>query len=134
MSRGGSGDVSGADTPGRIASSRPGAAGQDFWRWRRAGPIYLRHRLIVGVLAGAGLLSILRFADYVKGGQYGHGKKAEQEATHNPFAGLKAIDYRGVFLFEDGRGENPDEWTPEKIREKGAAIASDKGPEGDFDD
>jgi len=27
------------------------------------------------------------------------------------FAGLKAIDYRGVFLFEDGRGENPDEWT-----------------------
>ena len=27
------------------------------------------------------------------------------------FAGLKAIDYPGVFLFEDGRGENPDEWT-----------------------
>jgi len=27
------------------------------------------------------------------------------------FAGLKAIDYRGVFLFEDGRGENPEEWT-----------------------
>jgi len=26
------------------------------------------------------------------------------------FAGLKAIDYHGVFLFEDGRGENPDEW------------------------
>ena len=27
------------------------------------------------------------------------------------FAGLKAIDYRGAFLFEDGRGENPEEWT-----------------------
>jgi sugar phosphate isomerase/epimerase len=26
------------------------------------------------------------------------------------FAGLRAVDYRGVFLFEDGRGENPDEW------------------------
>ncbi len=26
------------------------------------------------------------------------------------FAGLRAIDYGGVFLFEDGRGENPDEW------------------------
>jgi len=26
------------------------------------------------------------------------------------FAGLKAIDYRGIFLFEDGRGENPEEW------------------------
>ena len=26
------------------------------------------------------------------------------------FAGLKAIDYRGTFLFEDGRGENPEEW------------------------
>ena len=27
------------------------------------------------------------------------------------FAGLEAIDYRGIFLFEDGRGENPEEWT-----------------------
>ncbi|MFC1635253.1 sugar phosphate isomerase/epimerase family protein [Planctomycetota bacterium] len=27
------------------------------------------------------------------------------------FAALKAIDYRGVFLFEDGRGEQPEEWT-----------------------
>jgi sugar phosphate isomerase/epimerase len=27
------------------------------------------------------------------------------------FAGLKAIDYPGVLLFEDGCGENPDEWT-----------------------
>ena len=27
------------------------------------------------------------------------------------FAGLKVIDYRGVFLFEDGRGEEPEAWT-----------------------
>jgi sugar phosphate isomerase/epimerase len=26
------------------------------------------------------------------------------------FAALKAIDYRGLFLFEDGRGEDPAEW------------------------
>ena len=26
------------------------------------------------------------------------------------FAALKAIDYRGVFLFEDGRGKNPEQW------------------------
>ncbi len=26
------------------------------------------------------------------------------------FDALKAINYRGVFLFEDGRGENPQEW------------------------
>lgn len=26
------------------------------------------------------------------------------------FAALKAINYRGVFLFEDGRGENPEQW------------------------
>ncbi len=30
--------------------------------------------------------------------------------------------------------EDPAEWTPEKIAEKGAAIDSDKGPEGDWDD
>jgi fructose-bisphosphate aldolase, class II len=30
--------------------------------------------------------------------------------------------------------ESPEEWTREKIREKGADISSDKGPEGDFDD
>ncbi len=30
--------------------------------------------------------------------------------------------------------EDPAEWTPEKIAEKAAAIDSDKGPEGDFDD
>ena len=26
------------------------------------------------------------------------------------FTVIKAIDYRGVFLFEDGRGENPEQW------------------------
>ena len=26
------------------------------------------------------------------------------------FAALKAIDYQGVFLFEDGRGEQPEQW------------------------
>jgi len=30
--------------------------------------------------------------------------------------------------------EDPAEWTEQKIREKAAAIDSDKGPEGDFDD
>ena len=33
-----------------------------------------------------------------------------------------------------GRIEDPAEWTREKIVEKAAAITSDKGPEGDFDD
>jgi len=33
-----------------------------------------------------------------------------------------------------GRIENPDDWTPEQITAKAAAIESDKGPEGDFDD
>jgi len=32
------------------------------------------------------------------------------------------------------RIEDPAEWTEQKILEKGAAIESDKGPEGDFDD
>ena len=32
------------------------------------------------------------------------------------------------------RIENPAQWTDEKIRERAAAIDSDKGPEGDFDD
>ena len=26
------------------------------------------------------------------------------------FTALKAVDYRGIFLFEDGRGENPEQW------------------------
>lgn len=30
--------------------------------------------------------------------------------------------------------EDPSQWTEEKIKEKAAAIRSDKGPEGDFDD
>jgi fructose-bisphosphate aldolase class II len=32
------------------------------------------------------------------------------------------------------RIEDPGEWTPEKIVERGASIISDKGPDGDFDD
>jgi fructose/tagatose bisphosphate aldolase len=32
------------------------------------------------------------------------------------------------------RTEDPDQWGPEKIREKAAALDSDKGPEGDFED
>ena len=32
------------------------------------------------------------------------------------------------------RLEDPDEWTPEKIKKRAASIATDKGPEGDFDD
>ncbi|WP_028579846.1 class II fructose-bisphosphate aldolase [Desulfogranum japonicum] len=33
-----------------------------------------------------------------------------------------------------GRIESIDEWTPEKIQTKAAALDTDKGPEGDFDD
>ncbi len=33
-----------------------------------------------------------------------------------------------------GQIDNPDDWTEEKIKERAAAIDSDKGPEGDFDD
>jgi hypothetical protein len=32
------------------------------------------------------------------------------------------------------RKESPEDWTEAKIRERAAAIDSDKGPEGDFDD
>jgi fructose-bisphosphate aldolase, class II len=32
------------------------------------------------------------------------------------------------------RIEDPDDWTPEKIKEKAAAIDSSRGPKGDFDD
>ncbi len=32
------------------------------------------------------------------------------------------------------RIEDPNEWSPEKIAERASLIASDKGPEGDFDD
>lgn len=33
-----------------------------------------------------------------------------------------------------GRIENPADWTPELIKQKAAAISSDKGPQGDFAD
>ena len=32
-----------------------------------------------------------RYADYVRGGEYGHGNSSDVEATHNPFANLKAL-------------------------------------------
>jgi fructose-bisphosphate aldolase, class II len=32
------------------------------------------------------------------------------------------------------RIENPEDWTPEKVAQRASGIASDKGPEGDFDD
>lgn len=32
-----------------------------------------------------------RYADYVKGGEYGHGKSTVTEATHNPFEQLKSM-------------------------------------------
>jgi fructose-bisphosphate aldolase class II len=33
-----------------------------------------------------------------------------------------------------GRIEDPAQWTPEKIKDRAAAIESDKGPEGDYED
>lgn len=35
---------------------------------------------------------------------------------------------------KSGRIETPEEWTEEKIRDRAAAMDTDKGPEGDFDD
>ena len=32
-----------------------------------------------------------RYEDYVKGGEYGHGKAQPDEVTHNPFAALKSM-------------------------------------------
>ena len=32
-----------------------------------------------------------RYEDYVKGGEYGHGKSSQAEVTHNPFAALKSM-------------------------------------------
>ena len=32
-----------------------------------------------------------RYSDYVKGGEYGHGKSQQQEITHSPFADLKKM-------------------------------------------
>ena len=41
--------------------------------------------------------------------------------THDPGAKVERI-------------ENPSDWTPDKLRERAAAISTDKGPAGDFDD
>ncbi len=45
---------------------------------------------------------------------------------------LKADSYN--IANESTRIEDPDEWTPEKIKDRASLIISDKGPEGDFDD
>ena len=50
--------------------------------------------------------------------------------------GIEAILQAGSYDlgFKVGRMEDPAQWTEEKIIERGAAIVSDKGPDGDFDD
>lgn len=50
--------------------------------------------------------------------------------------GIEAILHAGSYDlgFKVGRMEDPAQWTEEKIIERGAAIVSDKGPDGDFDD
>lgn len=50
--------------------------------------------------------------------------------------GIEAILQAGSFDLghKVGRLEDPAQWTKDKIIERGAAIDSDKGPEGDFDD
>lgn len=41
-----------------------GAGHPELWRWRRARPVRSRDRLVLGILIGAGFLSIARFADW----------------------------------------------------------------------
>ena len=57
-------------------------------------------------------------------------------ATDTAPLAIEAINDAGTY--DPGpkvqRFENPSEWTPEKIRKRGAAIESSKGTEGDFDD
>ena len=50
--------------------------------------------------------------------------------------GIEAILQAGSYDLghKVGRLEDPAQWTEDKIIERGAAIDSDKGPEGDFDD
>jgi len=50
--------------------------------------------------------------------------------------GIEAILQAGSYdlRLKVGRMEDPAQWTEEKIIERGAAIVSDKGPDGDFDD
>ena len=50
--------------------------------------------------------------------------------------GIEAILQAGSYDLGSkvGRIEDPAQWTKEKIIERGATIASDKGPSGDFDD
>jgi len=50
--------------------------------------------------------------------------------------GVEAILEAGSYDLgpKTGRIESPEAWSVEKIHERAAAISSDKGPEGDFDD
>lgn len=50
--------------------------------------------------------------------------------------GVSAILEAGSYDLgsKTGRIESPEEWTPEKIRERAASLTSDKGPQGHFDD
>ncbi len=50
--------------------------------------------------------------------------------------GIQAILEAGSYNLgpKAKRIEKKAEWTPEKIRERGAALGTDKGPQGDFDD
>ncbi len=49
---------------------------------------------------------------------------------------IEAILKAGSYALgpKGSRIEDPDQWTEERIRERGATIVRDKGPEGDFDD
>ncbi len=50
--------------------------------------------------------------------------------------GVEAILEAGSFDLgpKTGRIESPELWSPDKIRERAAAMATDKGPQGNFDD
>ncbi|MDX9835608.1 MAG: hypothetical protein RBT36_10430 [Desulfobulbus sp.] len=50
--------------------------------------------------------------------------------------GVEAILEAGSYDLgpKTGRIESPEEWTVDKIHQRGATITSDKGPAGDYDD
>ncbi len=55
-----------AEAPARRSAERPrpGRSDTDLWCWRRAAPLREADRLILWILVGAGLLSVVRFADW----------------------------------------------------------------------
>ncbi len=57
-------------------------------------------------------------------------------ATDTAQIAIEAIIAAGSYDLgaKTSRSEDPAQWTPEKIAQRAAAIESDKGPEGDFDD